>query len=55
VREDVKRTGPINYLWEHQQEFPGVRVTDTFLRGYPNGSTAAQVLGYVNEISADQL
>jgi penicillin-binding protein 2 len=55
VREDVKRTAPINYLWEHQQEFPGVHVTDTFLRGYPYGSTAAQVLGYVNEISADQL
>jgi penicillin-binding protein 2 len=55
VREDVKRTAPINYLYEHMQEFPGIRVTDTFLRSYPNGSTAAQVLGYVNEISADQL
>jgi penicillin-binding protein 2 len=55
VREDVKRTAPINYLYEHMQEFPGVRVTPTFLRGYPRSSTAAQVLGYVNEISADQL
>jgi penicillin-binding protein 2 len=55
VREDVKRTAPINYLYEHMQEFPGVRVTNTFLRAYPHSSTAAQVLGYVNEISAPQL
>jgi penicillin-binding protein 2 len=55
VREDVKRTAPINYLYEHIEEFPGVRITNTFLRSYPNGSTAAQLLGYVNEISADQL
>ncbi len=55
VREDVKRSAPINYLYEHMQEFPGVRVTDTFLRGYPHSSTAAHVLGYVNEISAGQL
>jgi penicillin-binding protein 2 len=32
-----------------------VRVTDTFLRGYPHSSAAAHVLGYVNEISAGQL
>jgi penicillin-binding protein 2 len=55
VREDVKRTAPINYLAEHQEEFPGVRITNTFLRSYPYGSTAAQLLGYVNEISAEQL
>jgi penicillin-binding protein 2 len=55
VREDVKRTAPINYLYEHQDEFPGVTVADTFLRGYPQGDLAAQVLGYVNEISPDQL
>ena len=55
VREDVKRTAPINYLYEHQDEFPGVTVTDTFLRGYPQGDLAAQLLGYVNEISPQQL
>jgi penicillin-binding protein 2 len=55
VREDVKRTAPINYLYEHQLEFPGVHIANTFLRSYPYGSTAAQVLGYVNEISAEQL
>jgi penicillin-binding protein 2 len=55
VREDIKRTAPINYLYEHQDDFPGVDVTDTFLRGYPFGDVAAHVLGYVNEISAAQL
>jgi penicillin-binding protein 2 len=55
VRETVKRTAPINYLYEHIEDFPGVTVTDTYLRGYPYGSIGAHVLGYVNEISADQL
>jgi penicillin-binding protein 2 len=55
VREDVKRTAPINYLYEHADEFPGVSVTNTYLRYYPHGDLAAQVLGYVNEISAAQL
>ena len=55
VREDVKRTAPINYLYEHAEEFPGVSVTNTYLRYYPHGNLAAHVLGYVNEISAAQL
>jgi penicillin-binding protein 2 len=55
VREDVKRTAPVNYLYEHAQEFPGVSVTNTYVRYYPHGDLAAQVLGYVNEISASQL
>ncbi|MDQ2981652.1 MAG: penicillin-binding protein 2 [Actinomycetota bacterium] len=55
VRESVNRTAPISYLLEHIEEFPGVHVTDTFIRSYPYGSLAAHVLGYVNEISAEQL
>jgi penicillin-binding protein 2 len=55
VREDVKRSAPINYLYEHADEFPGVSVTNTYLRYYPHGDLAAQMLGYVNEISAAQL
>jgi penicillin-binding protein 2 len=55
VREEVKRTAPIAYLLEHLDEFPGVRVVDTYLRDYPNGSVGAHVLGYVNEISPEQL
>ena len=32
VRESVKRDAPINYIYEHETEFPGVRVVPTFLR-----------------------
>ena len=55
VREDVKRTAPIAFLQERADEFPGVTITDTFLRGYPHGDLAAHLLGYVNEISPAQL
>ena len=52
VRESVKRDAPVKYLLERAPEFPGVRIADTFLRGYPYGSIGAHTLGYVNEISA---
>ena len=55
VRESVKRDAPVKYLLERASEFPGVRIADTFLRGYPYGSIGAHTLGYVNEISAEQL
>jgi penicillin-binding protein 2 len=45
----------VYYLSEHVAEFPGVRIAQTYLRHYPYGALAAQVLGYVNEISASQL
>lgn len=45
----------VDYLYEHQEQFPGVQVVNTYLRNYPYGSLAAQVLGYVGEISADEL
>jgi penicillin-binding protein 2 len=44
----------INYLLEHQSEFPGVRLPDAYLRQYPYKSLAAQVLGYVGQITAEQ-
>jgi penicillin-binding protein 2 len=44
----------INYLYEHQSEFPGVHLDDSFLRQYPYQSLAAQVLGYVGRISPEQ-
>lgn len=43
------------YLLEHQAEFPGVQVTETQLRRYEQGSLAAHALGYVGEISDEQL
>jgi penicillin-binding protein 2 len=45
----------VNYLSERASEFPGVEIASTYLRHYPYGSLAAQVLGYTGEISAGQL
>ena len=54
VKEFV-REPQIRYLYEHQTEFPGVQVVDTYVRRYPYGDLAAQILGYVGEISDTQL
>jgi penicillin-binding protein 2 len=45
----------VNYLYEHQAEFPGVRIVQTYLRDYSYGALAAQLLGYVGEISPEEL
>jgi penicillin-binding protein 2 len=44
-----------DYLFEHRTDFPGVRVGSTQLRRYERGSLAAQVLGYVGEITKEEL
>jgi penicillin-binding protein 2 len=54
VRTSI-RDFKVNYLLEHQREFPGVQITPVQLRHYDAGSTAAQLLGYVGEIDAKQL
>lgn len=43
------------YLAEHSSEFPGVEVEARAVRYYPHGSLAAHVLGYIGEISEDDL
>jgi penicillin-binding protein 2 len=45
----------VYYLEEHASEFPGVQIQQTYLRDYPYQSLAAQVLGYVGEISPQEL
>ena len=45
----------IAYLYEHQTEFPGMQVANTYVRRYHYGDLAAQLLGYVGEISQPQL
>ncbi len=45
----------VAYLYEHQDEFPGVQIQQTFLRHYPYGARGAQILGYVGEISPGEL
>jgi penicillin-binding protein 2 len=54
VRDAVSRN-EVYYLYEHQSEFPGMAITNTFVRSYPFGDLAAHILGYVGEISKDQL
>jgi penicillin-binding protein 2 len=55
VRESVERDAPVLYLQEREDQFPGVKVVNTYLRSYPYGPLAAQLVGYVTEISPDQL
>jgi penicillin-binding protein 2 len=44
-----------SFLMEHQSEFPGVQISQAYLRRYDKGSIAAQLLGYTGEISKQQL
>jgi len=41
----------LSFISERPELFPGVKVDETYLRDYPNGSLAAQILGAVGEIS----
>jgi penicillin-binding protein 2 len=45
----------VNYLLERREDFPGLRIANSFVRSYPHGLLAAQLLGYVTEISPWQL
>jgi len=45
----------VNYLYEHQAEFPGVEIVQVYLRDYSYSTLAAQILGYVGEISPEEL
>jgi penicillin-binding protein 2 len=54
VKEGIHKD-QYNYIAEHRDQFPGVQLIDSYIRHYPYGSTAAQILGYVSEISAQQL
>jgi penicillin-binding protein 2 len=48
------RQDQIDYLMEHETQFPGVQLQDSFLRRYPYQSLAAQVLGYVGQITQQE-
>jgi penicillin-binding protein 2 len=45
----------VYYLEENQRRFPGAQVQRVFVRGYPDGSRAAHVLGSVGEVSEEEL
>src|SRR5436190_10242022 len=54
IKEDAS---PVDIAWvdAHQLEFPALRVEQTPERRYPPNGLLAHVLGYVQEISPDQL
>jgi penicillin-binding protein 2 len=54
IKESVSQD-EVNYILERRSRFPGVFVDDTPLRDYKMGQLAAQLLGYVGEVSDDQL
>lgn len=41
------------YIQEHQEFFPGVSVVDRPVRTYPQGESAAHILGYTGEIDVE--
>jgi penicillin-binding protein 2 len=45
----------VSYLEENQRDFPGVSVQRVFVRDYPDGSSAAHVVGSVGEVSEEEL
>src|SRR4029450_3501202 len=54
VAEDVP-TRQLFYLTEHADRFPGVAPEVLALREYPAGAAAAHVLGYVGQLSPEEL
>jgi penicillin-binding protein 2 len=43
------------YLQERRQEFPGVTIEQTYVRSYPRGPLAAQLLGHVGSVTPEQI
>ncbi len=54
IRDEAPRP-MATYLQERAGGFPGVVLEPTYIRHYPNGSLAAQLLGYVSEVSPEEL
>ncbi|HEY3068744.1 MAG TPA: penicillin-binding protein 2 [Gaiellaceae bacterium] len=54
IKTDVP-DAKVNFLLEHQNDFPGVQISQISLRHYDRGGIAAQILGYVGEVSPEQL
>ncbi|MFZ0342649.1 MAG: penicillin-binding protein 2 [Gaiellaceae bacterium] len=52
----TRATGPmLTYLEERSAAFPGLSLARTYVRRYPHGSLAAQLLGYDGQISQAEL
>jgi penicillin-binding protein 2 len=53
--KDSASRAQVFYLEERAEDFPGVQIVPAYLRYYPNRELAAHVLGYVSEISPQQV
>jgi penicillin-binding protein 2 len=54
IKTDVSQ--PVrDYVKERQESFPGVDVKRVFLRKYPYGELAAQIVGTINQVSPAEL
>jgi penicillin-binding protein 2 len=52
----TEATGPmLTYLEERAAAFPGLTLARSYIRRYPHGSVASQLLGYDGQISQQQL
>ena len=45
----------VERLEEHRQDLPGVQIGKSLVRDYPEGTVASHLLGYIGEISSDEL
>jgi penicillin-binding protein 2 len=54
LEEDVSKDVAV-YLRERQREYPGLTIEETYLRDYPLGSLAAQLLGHVGSVTPEQV
>lgn len=55
VKEDVPENPVVAHIKEHSIQYPGVEVTASYLREYPFGALATHLLGYVGEVSQNDL
>jgi penicillin-binding protein 2 len=55
IVKEVATENEVRFLSERKKEFPGMTIENTSIRRYPYGDLAAHVLGYVGEISEQQL
>ena len=53
--KDSASRDQVFYLEERAEDFPGVQIVPAYLRYYPSRELAAHVLGYVTEISPEQV
>jgi penicillin-binding protein 2 len=54
VKSDVSQD-VYSYVRERQTDFPGVSVLPVYLRQYPNRELASQLVGWIGQVTAEQL